>query len=120
MDELMERLETKAGVGPDAARKSIAAILGYLDRNAPAQRMEELYAAVPGARELVGAGGGGGLFGGGIAGLLGVYSQLKSAGLTSEQMQSAGVELLAFTREKVGDEAINDVIASVPALRQLL
>jgi hypothetical protein len=118
MDELMERLETKAGVGPEAARKSISAILGYLDRNAPAHRMDELYAAVPGARELVG-GGGGGLFGAGIAGLLAVYSQLKSAGLTTDQMRNAGTELLAFTREKVGDEAINEVIASVPALRQL-
>ena len=117
MDELIERLEQKAGVGPEAARKSVAAILTYLDKNAPANRMEELYAAVPGARELTGNPRSGLL--GGIGGLLGVYTQLKSTGLTSEQMQSAGTELLAFTREKVGDEAIDDVIASVPAIRQL-
>jgi hypothetical protein len=118
MDELIERLRQKAGVSPEAATKSIAAILTYLDKNAPANRMAEVYAAVPGSRDLVGKGGGG-LFGG-IGGLLGVYTQLKSAGLSSEQMQNAGTELLAFTREKVGDEAIEDVIASVPALRQML
>jgi len=117
MEELIERLRTKSGVEPEAAKKSIAAILTYLDKNAPANRMAEVYAAVPGSRDLVGKGGG---FFGGIGGLLGVYTQLKSAGLSSEQMQSAGTELLAFTREKIGDEAIEDVIASVPALRQLL
>ena len=118
MEELIERLRDKAGVEPEAAETAISAIITYLDKNAPPSRMEELYAAVPGARELAGRRSGG-LFAG-MGGLFGVYTQLKSAGLSSEQMQSAGTELLAFTREKVGDEAIDDVIASVPALKQLL
>lgn len=119
MEELIERIGAKAGIASDAARNSVAALLSYLDKNAPKGRMEELYAAVPGTEALVGKRRGGifGAFGGG---LMGVYTQLSSSGLSNEQMQRAGEELLAFAREKVGDDAVDDVIGSVPALRQLL
>ena len=119
MDELIERIEEKAGISSDAARSSVAALLSYLDKNAPKRRMEELYAAVPGSEALVGKRRGGifGAFGGG---LMGVYSQLSAAGLSNEQMQHAGEELMVFAREKVGDDAVDDVIGLVPALRQLL
>ena len=37
-----------------------------------------------------------------------------------KQMQQAGEAMLSFAREKVGDEEIDRLIESVPALRQLL
>lgn len=119
MDELIERIEQKVGIGPDAARSSVAALLSYLDKNAPKQRMAEIYAAVPGAEAMVGKRRGG-IFGAFSGGLMGIYTQLNSAGMSNEQMQMAGEEILAFAREKVGPEAIDDVIGSVPALRQIL
>lgn len=118
MDELIERIERKVGLAPETARKSIAAILTYLDKNGPQDRMSELYEAVPGARELVGKRRGlFGVFGGGLAG---VYSQLTQAGLSAEKMQMAGEEVLAFARERIGAEAVDEIIAATPGLRQLL
>ena len=113
MDELIERIERRAGVEPDTARKSIAAILTYLDRNsattdelstppdrnAPKGRMAELYAAVPEAEGLV-TKRRGGIFSAFSGGLMGIYSQLTSAGFTVEQMQMAGEEVVAYAREK--------------------
>ncbi len=119
MDELIERIERRVGVEPEAARKSIAAILTYLDRNAPKDRMAELYAAVPEAEGLVTKRRGGifGAFSGG--GLMGIYSQLTSAGFSVEQLQMAGEEVVAFAREKAGDAVVDDLIESTPGVRQL-
>ncbi len=118
MDELIERIERKAGLSPEAARKSIATILTYLDKNAPRQRMVELYAAVPGAEALVGKRRGG-IFGMFNSGLAGIYTQLAAAGFSQEQMQMAGEEVVAFAREKVGHDAVEDLIAKTPGIRQL-
>lgn len=118
MDELIERIERRAGVEPDTARKSIAAILTYLDRNAPKGRMAELYAAVPEAEGLV-TKRRGGIFSAFSGGLMGIYSQLTSAGFTVEQMQMAGEEVVAYAREKAGDAVVDDLIESTPGVRQL-
>lgn len=121
MDELLARLQQKAGIGPEAGRKAVQAVLSYLDKNAPAPQMAKLYAAVPGSKELAAEKkGGGGLFGMLGGGLMGVYSQLTAAGLSTTQMQQAGGEILAFAREKLGDATVDDIANSVPALRQLL
>jgi len=119
MDELIERIEHRVGVAPETARKTISAILTYLDRNAPKERMAELYAAVPDAEAMVGKRRGGifSVFNGG--GLMGIYTQLASAGFSNEQMQMAGEEVVNFAREKVGDDAVEDLIAFTPGIRQL-
>lgn len=118
MDELIERIERRVGVEPEAARKSIAAILTYLDRNAPKDRMAELYAAVPEAEGLV-TKRRGGIFSAFSGGLMGIYSQLTSAGFSVEQLQMAGEEVVAFAREKAGDAVVDDLIESTPGVRQL-
>ena len=118
MDELIERIERRVGVAPDTARKSIAAILNYLDKNAPKKRMAELYAAVPEAEALV-TRRRGGIFSAFSNGLMSIYTQLTSEGFTIEQMQIAGEEVVAFAREKAGDEVVDDLIESTPGVRQL-
>lgn len=120
MDELIERIERRVGVAPETARKSIAAFLTYFDRNGPKERMAQFYAAVPDAEAMVGKRRGGifGVFNGG--GLMGIYAQLAAAGFSNEQMQMAGEELVNFAREKVGDDAVEDLIAYTPGIRQLL
>lgn len=119
MDELLARIEKKAAVAPEAGRKAIGVVLSYLDRNAPPHRMAEIYAALPGAEALV-ANRRGGVFGMLGGGLMGAYAQLTATGLSPGQMKAAGEELLAFAREKVGADAVDEIAASVPALRQFL
>jgi hypothetical protein len=119
MEELIERIERRVGVAPETARKSIAAFLTYFDRNGPKERMAEFYQAVPDAVSLVGKRRGGilGVF---SNGLMSIYAQLTAAGFSIEQMQMAGEEVIAFAREKVGDDAVEDLIAETPGIRQLL
>lgn len=119
MEELIERIKRRVGVEPETARKSIAAIVTYLDRNAPKAKMAELYAAIPEAETLV-TKRRGGIFSAFSSGLMGVYTQLTSAGFTNEQMQIAGEEVIAYAREKAGSAVIDDLIESTPGIRQLL
>lgn len=121
MDELLARIEARAGVTVTVARKAIGVIVSHLDRHAPPERMAEFYAAIPGSADLVEdkkpAGLLGKMFGGG---LLGVYNDLRAAGLETGQMQEAGEELMAFARERVGAEAVDEILGSVPGLKQFL
>lgn len=122
MDELLARIEAKVGVSPEVAKKAISIIVTHLNQHAPANRMAELFAAMPGSEALVGekksAGLLGKMFSG--AGLLGVYNDLRATGMDTGQMQGAGEELMDFARERVGDEAIDEILGSVPGLSQLL
>ncbi len=121
MEELLARIATKTGVQPDVARKAIGIIVSHLDRHAPRLRMEELFAAFPGAEELVGPPEKRGLLGKLMGdGLMGLYSDLTAAGLSLDDMQSAGEELMALAREKMGREAVDEITGSIPGLRQLL
>ncbi len=119
LDELIQRIASAAGISAEAARKSLSAFLSYLDANAPKERMAPFYKAAPGIEGLV-VKPKGGLFGMFSGGLMSLYSDLTSAGLSTTQMQKAGEAMLGFAREKVGDEEIDRLVASVPALRQLL
>ena len=119
MDELIERMVSAAAISPDAARKALSALLSYLDGNAPKERMAPFFKAAPGIEQLV-VKPKGGLFGMFSGGLMSLYSDLTSAGLSTKQMQQAGEAMLGFAREKVGDEEIDRLVESVPALRQLL
>ncbi len=43
----------------------------------------------------------------------------SAAGFSNEQMQMAGEEVINFAREKVGNDAVEDLIAFTPGIRQL-
>ncbi len=119
MDELIARIASEAAITPEAARKSLSAFLSFLDSNAPKERLAPFLAASPGIEQLVVKPKGGllGMFSGG---LMTLYSDLTSAGLSMTQMQQAGEAMLEYAREKVGDDKIEELVDSVPALRQLL
>lgn len=119
MNDLIERISKKAGITDNAAKEAVSAIISYLDSNVPENKMAPLYAAVPGAQALV-VKPKGGLFGSVMGGIMAVYAKLAASGLSTGQMKAAGEELLAVAREKAGDAAVDDVVDSVPSLRQLL
>jgi hypothetical protein len=49
---------------------------------------------------------------------MGVGSKLMAAGLSMGQVQSVTKEIIAYTREKAGDEAIGEIVAAIPGLSQ--
>ncbi|MBK9083368.1 MAG: DUF2267 domain-containing protein [Rhizobiales bacterium] len=126
MDELIQRVAAAANLDAATAQKAVGIILGFLRKESDAPETAQLIAGLPGAEEAIaenaGAAGGGlmgavaGMMGGG--GLMGLASQLSSAGLGMLEMQTVGKELFAFAREKVGEDVVGQVAASVPGLGQ--
>ena len=51
---------------------------------------------------------------------MGLAGKLMALGLGMGEMQTIGRELFAYAREVAGEEAVNKVTASVPALAQLV
>ena len=121
MDELIARAGAAAGLDTETAAKSIGLVLAFLQKAGPAKEVGEIIAAAPGAADLVAASqtsaGTGGMFamlpGGGLMGLAG---QLTGLGLGMDQMRAVGHEIFAFARERLGEDKVGAIIASIPGL----
>jgi hypothetical protein len=120
MGELIGRLVADVGVDRAAAEKAVGIILNFLAKEAPADKVQPILAKLPGAEALMqkAAGDGGGMMMGGI---MGAGMQMMSAGLSMAQAQkSLGRAVLAYAREKVGSEAVGQLVAAIPGLSQLV
>ncbi len=126
MDELIERVSAAAGIEPEVARKALAIILGFLQKEGPAEEVGKVVDAFPGARDATatanaeqsGSGMLGGLFGGG--GLMAVAGQLGGIGLGMGEMQTVGHELFAAARERVGEDTVGRIVGAIPGLQQFV
>ncbi|MFD1694912.1 DUF2267 domain-containing protein [Roseibium aestuarii] len=130
MEDLIQHIVATTGIDEDAARKGVTIILNFLNKEAPAERMQEVFDALPGTREavteyLATKSSGKGLFGG-LAGMvpgmgaMAVLGELNSAGLEMADVQRIIKRLVGVAREKAGDEAVDEVISSIPILKQIL
>jgi hypothetical protein len=122
MDELVDRIVATTGVDRTVAEKAVGIIFDFLSKEGPADKVQALLDQLPGANEAVAtarANDGGGLFGG-MGGVMGVGSRLMSAGLGMGEIQGVTRELMAYAREKAGDEAVGDIVAAIPGLSQFI
>lgn len=122
MEELIARIAADAGVEPEIAKKSIGLILGFLRMEGPQDEIDALFAALPGAADAADAAAGdeergGGALGGGLMGLAG---RLTGLGLGMGEMQTIGQQVLAYAREKAGDERVGQIVSAIPGLAQFL
>ena len=120
MEDLIARIAAEAGIAPETAERAVEMIFGFLHNQGPQAEVAALLAAIPGAAEAAAGGAGGdapGAIGGGLMGLAG---QLTNLGLGMVQMQTIGRQVLAYAREKAGDEAVGQAIAAIPGLAQFL
>ncbi len=126
MEQLVDQVSAAAGIEPEVAQKAIGMILGFLQKEGPAEDVGKVLDAIPGAREAAASaateetGGGflGGLMGGG--GLMGLANQLSGLGLGMDQMQAIGREIFAYAREHVGEDTVGSIAGSIPGLQQLI
>jgi hypothetical protein len=121
MDELVDRLVAKVGIERAVAEKSVGIILAFLLSEGPADKVQALIDKLPGADAAAKAaanssGGIGGLMGG----IMGVGTKLMSAGLGMGQMQSVTREVIAFSREKAGEDAVGEIVGAIPGLGQFV
>ncbi len=97
-------------------------MLDFLATEGPADKVQTLLARLPGATEAIEAAraeGGGGFFGG-MGGIMGVGSRLMSAGLGMGEIRGVAREVIAYAREKAGDEDLDGIIDAIPGASQFL
>jgi hypothetical protein len=120
MDELIGRLVADIWIDRAAAEKAVGIILDFLVKEGPADKVQPLLAKLPGAEALmqkVASEGGGGL-GGMMGGVMGAGMKMMSAGLSMGQVQSVTRAVIAYTREKAGEDAVGEIVAAIPGLAQ--
>jgi hypothetical protein len=129
MEELIARVVARTGLDPELASKAVGIIFAFLQKEAPAEEVTKMFAALPGAEALAAAnadtGGGGGLMGaiGGMmggGGLMALAGKLTGAGVGMGQMQGLGNELFAYGREKAGEDTMGAIVGAVPGLGQFV
>ena len=134
MEHLIADVAASASVAPDVARKAVALIVDFLRREAPQEAMDALFDKAPALRAINATsstggeglgttlrslmGTGAGSMGGG--GLMALGGDLMSLGLSMEQVQDVGRKVLAYAREKAGDELVGEITAAIPGLSQFI
>jgi hypothetical protein len=129
MDELIERL-VALGIDRTAAEKAIGIVFNFLVREGPADKVRPFLAKLPGAEALMAktadggaddaGAGAGGFLGGGMGGIMGAGMQMMALGLSMGQVQSVAREILAYSREKAGADAVAEAVAAIPGLAQFI
>src|SRR5471030_755957 len=118
MDELVARLVANVGVDRVAAEKSVGIILDFLRKEGPADKVQALIDRLPGAEALLqaqqGADAGGGMFA--MGGIMGAGTKMMAAGLSMGQVQGITKEVIAYVREKSGEDAIGEIVGAIPGL----
>jgi hypothetical protein len=121
MDELVTRLVANVGVDRAVAEKSVGIVLAFLISDGPADKVQALMEKLPGAEAAAhsasnSSGGIGGLMGG----VMGVGTKLMAAGLGMGQIQGVTREIIAFAREKAGEDAVGEIVGAIPGLGQFV
>src|SRR5262245_7594218 len=121
MDELIGRLVANVGVDRAAAEKTVAIILQFLVQEGPADKVQDLIDKLPGAAAAIQAApadnGAGGMFGSGV---MGAGTRMMATGLSMGQVQAVTRETIAFAREKVGEDAVGEIVGAIPGLGQFI
>lgn len=126
MQDLIERVAEVAGLKTAQAEAALGIILSLIRNQGDPQKVEALFAKLPGAAELATSHGGGkasllGRLGGGLmGGPLVAVSKLQAQGLSMEQIKLLGAEVLRYAREKAGDQLVREAAGSIPGLSNYL
>ncbi len=123
MDELIARLVAKVGVDQNSAEKAVGIIFEFLRKEGPPDKVKALMERLPGAEELMESqegldASGGGMFA--MGGLMGAGTKMMAAGLSMGQVQGVTKEVIAYAREKAGDDVIGEVVGAIPGLSQFI
>lgn len=128
MNELIARLVADVGIERATAEKAVGIILDFLAKEGPADKVQPLLAKLPGAEavmqkaasETEAGGATVGAMGGAMGGVMGAGMRMMSAGLTMGQVQSVTRAVIAYTREKAGEDAVGEIVAAIPGLAQFV
>ena len=119
MDELIARLVANVGLERTTAEKAVGIIFEFLRKEGPTDKVQALLDRMPGAQTLLQAqeGAGGGFA---LGGIMGAGTKMMAAGLSMGQVQGVTREVIAYAREKAGEDAIGEVVGAIPGLSQFV
>ena len=124
MDGLIARLVADVGIDRAAAEKAVGIIFEFLLKEGPADKVQPLLAKLPGAEAVMQKAGSesdsGGAMAGAMGGVMGAGMRMMSAGLSMGQVQSVTRAVIAYTREKAGEDAVGEIVAAIPGLAQFV
>ncbi|MGA2312247.1 MAG: DUF2267 domain-containing protein [Xanthobacteraceae bacterium] len=112
MDELIGRLVADVGDARAAVGTGVGIILDFLVKEGPADKMRLLLAKLPGAARLTqkAASESGGIMGASV--------RMMGAGLSMGQGMTR--QFIAYAREKVGEDEVDDIAGASPSLAQFV
>jgi hypothetical protein len=121
MDELVERIVARIGVDRAAAEAAVGIILQFLVKEGPADKVQAVIDKLAGAQAAIAKAppdtSSGGMFGGGV---IAAGSRMMAAGLSMGQVQGVTRETIAYAREKVGEDAVGEIVGAIPGLAQFV
>lgn len=124
MDELIARLVADVGIDRATAEKAVGIILEFLVKEGPADKVQPLLAKLPGAEAVMqktaSESDSGGVMAGATGGVMGAGMRMMSAGLSMGQVQTVTRAVIAYTREKAGEDAVGEIVAAIPGLAQFV
>ncbi len=112
MDELILRITNATGIDRDVAVKAVGLMLGFLKQEGPDGAATELVDSIPGANDAMEEPNGGGV--------MGLGGQLMGMGLGMGEITSLARETIAFAKEKVGEDKVDEVVNAIPGLSQFV
>jgi hypothetical protein len=141
VQDIIYTISNKVDIDPATMEKVVGTILSVLQHETEGTGAAALFDKLPGALELAqkydvmaagaASAGGGGLLGsltsalGGALGektgaLVNGLSALEASGLTLDQIQKAGAELIEQAKAAAGPKAVDQALAQVPSLKSHL
>ncbi len=121
MQALIEQISEVTGLSSEKSTNGTGIVLNLLVTQGGREKVEELFALMPGARELaVKANLGGGLMakmaGGMMGGPLAAITRLQAEGISSDQQKQLIASVLAYAKDKGGDKLVRAACSNVPGL----
>ena len=120
MEELIGRLTASVGIERATAEKAVGIILDFLRKEGPPEKAQALIDKLPGAEALLAkqSEAGGGMFS--MGGLMGAGTKMMAAGLSMSQVQAVTRETIAYARDKIGEDAVGQIVGAIPGLSQFV
>ncbi len=124
MDELIARLVADVGIDRATAEKAVGIIFDFLVKEGPADKVQPLLVKIPGAEAVMqrarSESDAGSMLAGAMGGVMGAAMRMMSAGLSMGQVQSITRAVIAYAREKAGEDAVGEIVAAIPGLSQFV
>jgi hypothetical protein len=128
MHVLVDRITERTGLDPEKAQPAVGIMLNFIAKNSSKEEVEALLEAFPAAEGFLAideATENKGLLGGlaskmnASVGVLAALNEMTSLGLSVEEIQQVAKETIQYTREKVGPEMTDEIVARVPGLAEI-